>query len=96
MGFANLESRTASVGMRMLANASATVGGGEPFGVIFDRRPSESLGIVGGYGPRVHCLVADVAGIAEGDPLDIDGSGYVVAEVDAPDAGIVSLRLEAA
>lgn len=79
----------------MLANASVTHAG-KTFAAIFDRQPREALGVVGGYGPRVHCLVADVAGIAEGDPLDIDGSGYVVAEVDAPDAGIVSLRLEVA
>lgn len=96
MGFANLESRMASVGMRMLANASATVGGGEPFGVIFDRRPSESLGIVGGYAPRVECPASAVSGVGEGDSMTIDGEAFVVSEAESPDAGIVVIRLEAA
>lgn len=73
----------------VLANATATHQGGEPFGVLFERAGADPFG--NGAVDSSACSVAfDLAhapGLAEGGELVIDGTAYVAAAGPQPDAG---------
>lgn len=72
----------------VLANATATHQGGEPFGVLFERAGADPFG--NGAVDSSACSVAfDLAhapGLAEGGELVIGGVAYVVASGVQPDA----------
>lgn len=72
-----------------LANATAVYNGGTPFGVLFDRAPSDPFGngaVDASTCTAAFCL-ANVPGLAEGGELVIDGAAYVVTSGVQPDAG---------
>ena len=73
----------------VLANATATYQGGEPFGVIFDRNASDPFGAaVDVAAVTVAYCVANTPGVREGSELVIDGWGvHVVTGQVQPDAG---------
>lgn len=75
--------------VRAHANATATYQGGTPFGVLFDRTPSDPFGngaVDAATCTAAFCL-ANAPGLVEGGELVIDGVVYVVASGVQPDAG---------
>lgn len=87
--FAALESRINSAVQRRLANATATHQSGAPFGVLFDRAPSDPFGngaVDAATCTAAFCL-ANAPGLVEGGELVIDGVAYAVASGVQPDAG---------
>jgi hypothetical protein len=72
----------------MLANATATYQGGEPFGVILDRSASDPFGAaVDAAQITVAYCVANTPGVREGSELVIGGVAHKVAGPVQPDAG---------
>ena len=67
--------------------SAATVNG------IFDNGFADPLGIEGGA-PRFTCVAADVAGVAHGDALAVDGTTYRVVGVEPDGTGLVALKLQ--
>ncbi len=63
----------------MLANATATWRGGEPFAVIFDSKPHDGLG-VGQFEPSCSLPLASAPGLEEGDVLVINSQEWEVIE----------------
>lgn len=81
----------------MLPNAVATVAGGEPFGVIFDRTPVEPLGLMASYAPKASFELARAPGLVQTSVLHIDGAAYtVVSDVQPDSSGWVTLELREA
>lgn len=82
---------------RTLANATATFGAGEPFGVIFDAQPASFDGLVEATGPQAAFDLARAPGLALDSVLTIDGLAYIVTGGLTPDASgwvTVQLRLD--
>ncbi len=76
--------------MAMLANAQATWGGGQAFGVVFDRVQDEGFmgEAVTAVRHTVSMCVANAPGIAEGSTgLSVDGVVHLVSGPVVPDAG---------
>ena len=72
----------------MLANATATYQGGEPFGVLFDRAASDPFGqAVDVAALSVGYCVLNTPGVREGSELTIDGVVHKVTGPVQPDAG---------
>ena len=72
----------------MLANATATYQGGEPFGVLFDRTASDPFGQAVDVGAlSVGYCVVNTPGVREGSELVIGGVVHVVNGPVQPDAG---------
>ena len=75
----------------MLANATATYQGGDPFGVLFDREAAPAAETFGGAvdmaALSVAYCVANTPGIAEGAELVIGGVAHNVNGPVQPDAG---------
>ena len=71
-----------------LANAVATFNGGEPFGVLFDRKAADPYGTgeVDATAYTASFCVANAPGLARGGQLSIDGAAYRVASDVQPDA----------
>ncbi len=93
--FAALESRLNSAVQRRLANATATHNGGAPFGVLFDRNPTEPFGGAASAAELVCAFdLASAPGLVEGGVLVINGVAHVVASSVEPDAsGWVSVTV---
>lgn len=86
--FAALESRLNSAVQRLLANATATHQGGEPFGVLLSREGQQPWGgdTVDAAQVTLGMPAAQVADIAEGGELVINGATtYVVTGPVQPD-----------
>lgn len=77
--FAGVEQFINTSVIGMLANATATWRGGEPFAVIFDSKPHDGLG-VGQFEPSCSLPLASVPGLEEGDVLVISGQEWTVIE----------------
>lgn len=92
--FASLERRVNSAVARRLANAMATIGAGEPFGVVFERQAVDILGVVGGASPSAGFELLHAPDIAFESAMAIDGKPYVVVGGLEPDAsGWVTVQL---
>lgn len=78
-----------------LANATATHNGGAPFGVLFDRNPTEPFGAAASAAELVCAFdLASATGLVEGGVLVINGVAHVVASSVEPDAsGWVSVTV---
>ncbi len=63
---------------------------------VFSAAPTEQLGI-GGFGPQLHAMSADVCDLHAGDAVQVGGTHYTVANVPAADpvTGEIVLPLEA-
>ena len=73
--------------VRAHANATATFNGGEPFGVLFDRNPTEPFGGAASAADLVCAFdLASAPGLVEGSVLVINGAPHVVAGGVEPDA----------
>lgn len=77
--FAMVEQAINASTQRMLSNATATWQGGEPFGVVFDRRPHEALDVAM-YAPSCSLPLACAPGLEQGSVLVIDGVEWTVIE----------------
>ncbi len=77
--FAGVEQLINTSVLGMLANATATWNGGEPFAVIFDSKPHDGLG-VGQFEPSCSLPVASVPGLEDGGVLVINGQEWTVIE----------------
>lgn len=77
--FAGVEQLINTSAQHLLANAQAVWQGGEPFGVIFDRRPHDALD-VGLYAPNCGLPLACAPGLDQGGVLVIDGQEWTVIE----------------
>lgn len=94
--FAALERRVNAAVERCLANAEATLNGGEPFPVLFDRAGVEELGMAS-YAPRVSFDLSRAPGVVQTSVLLIDGTAYtVVSDVQPDSSGWVTLELREA
>ncbi len=87
--FADIEDMLNRDTVGMLANATATWQGGEPFGVLFVRKPA---GVFGGDAVdmascTVGYCVANTPGMVAGAELVIGGVAYKVTGQVQPDAG---------
>lgn len=92
--FATLEARLNRAVGRHLPNAEAVFNGGEPFGVLFDRLPVETLEAVASYVPRVSFDMALAPGLKHQSVLIIDGERFkVVSGVEPDHSGWVTLDL---
>lgn len=86
--------RVRSAGERHHANAVCVFEGSDPFGVIFDRTPKDSLGFVGGRALACSFSISKAPGLIQGGKLVIDGVAFEVVEPVEPDAsGWVKLQL---
>lgn len=73
--------------VRAHANATATHNGGAPFGVLFDRNPTEPFGGAASAAELVCAFdLASAPGLVEGGVLVINGVAHVVASSVEPDA----------
>lgn len=73
--------------VRVHANATATFNGGAPFGVLFDRNPTEPFGGAASAADLVCAFdLASAPGLVEGGVLVINGVPHVVAGSVEPDA----------
>lgn len=91
--FAVVEDRLNATVQRRLANAVAVWHGGEPFGVIFDRRPHEALDVAM-YAPNCSLPLACAPGLEQDGVLMIDGQAWTVIEpVVADSSGWVTVQL---
>ncbi len=81
--------------VRAHANATATHNGGAPFGVLFDRNPTEPFGGAASAAELVCAFdLASATGLVEGGVLVINGVAHVVASSVEPDAsGWVSVNV---
>ena len=77
--FAGVEQLINTSVIAMLANATATWRGGEPFAVIFDSKAHDGLG-VGQFEPSCSLPLASVPGLEEGDVLVINSQEWEVIE----------------
>lgn len=77
--FARVEQLINTSVLGVLANATATWRGSEPFPVIFDSKPHEGLG-VGQFEPSCSLPVASVQGLEQGGVLLINGQEWTVIE----------------
>lgn len=93
--FARIAQRIGATVERRLANAVATWQGGDPFGVLFERRALGVLGdAVGGHAVSCGLQLFHVPGICQGAILEIDGVAWRVAEPVQPDeSGWATLSL---
>jgi hypothetical protein len=97
--FAAIEAALASDSMRMLANATATIEGGEPVLVIFDEEHAvASAGPLGlaTTSPAVSILSASVPANPVGKALVVRSVNYTVAEHHPDGTGMSVLLLEKA
>lgn len=95
--FARLEQRVNRAVLGRLANAVAVAGGGEPFGVVFDRAPAAFDQLVEAAGPQASFDLAKAPGLAYGSALLIDSVSYTVTGGLEPDSsGWVTVQLRKA
>ncbi|MDM0011984.1 hypothetical protein QTH87_05965 [Variovorax sp. J22P168] len=96
-GFASIEQRiNRAVGGR-LCNASARVGDGEPFGVIFERERADPLGLVEAAVPTISFARHLAPGLGLQSSIAVDGRPYLVVGGLEPDAsGWLTLQLREA
>ncbi|ABM37559.1 head-tail joining protein [Polaromonas naphthalenivorans] len=93
--FAALQARANRAVLSRLSNATASYLGGQPFGVLFERTPTEPFGEVLDASARTCSLdLALVPGIAAGGILVINGTNYRVSGGVEPDeTGWVRLQV---
>lgn len=92
--FADRAARVRGAQIRHCANAVASLGGGEPFGVIFRRAPHDSMDVIGGSASTCSLELSSAPGLEQGDVLQIDGVAYTVVSPIEPDgSGWVTLQL---
>lgn len=101
--FAAIEARTAAAVLRHASNAQATAttrhGEVVSFAVIFDNGyAAGSVGLAGmaSSQPSAMARSADVADLAVGGSIDVNGVAYLVAEIQPDGTGMVTLLLEKA
>lgn len=92
--FAAAEARLNDAALAHLSNATATIGG-VSLDVIFRNGYGEAMGFIGGGSPQIACASAKVAGVAKGAAVSVDGTAYLVAEINPDGTGITVLKLEA-
>lgn len=101
--FAAIEARTAAAVLRHASNARATAttryGEVVQFAVIFDNGyAAGSVGLAGmaSTQPSAMARSADVADMAVGGSIDVNGATYIVSEIQHDGTGMVTLLLEKA
>lgn len=92
--FAAVESLVNRGVQSMLANAVASIGGGDPFGVIFDQ-PFEAPfgGDIDSSAPVCSGLVELLGGLQRGDSITVSGQLYSVQQTKTDSTGWVVLQL---
>jgi hypothetical protein len=93
--FAEIESLVNRGVESTLSNAVAVFDGGEPFGVVFDRKAVDALDLVEAAGPRASFDLRHAPGLRYDSLLLIDGAVWSVTGGLEPDASgwvTVSLR----
>lgn len=93
--FADLQAAMNTAVVDLLADAVADFGGGVTVLGLFRQAPAEAFGVIGGHRPTFQAHSTDLAGLAAGAPVSINGERYTVAEKQA-DAGLTTLTLELA
>lgn len=85
--FAALESRLNSAVERHISNVEVVHAGGDPFGAVLNRTPSEPFGsrVVDSATLDLGFIASRAPGLAEGDQLLIGGVPYIVNTGVQPD-----------
>lgn len=97
MTFADLETRLNAACLAHLANCTATLGGGEAFGGIFEAEYIDPLGMSGSQ-PSLECGSADVSTAAHGSAVVVTYksvvTSYTVGTIKPDGTGMTRLLLQ--
>lgn len=95
MSFAYLEASLNAAAVGQLGNATLRWAGGGTAAVVFDARYVDALGMATNQ-PRLRALSTDVADLAIGAAVTVDGVAYTLQAVEDDGTGLVTLILRAA
>lgn len=93
--FAAIQARINQAEFKHLANATASIAGGQQVSVIFEASYREEFGM-SGTGPVARVLDTDAPSVAQGDSVEIGSANYTVVAVEPDGTGATVLRLQEA